>query len=262
MKTHKVFGVRRSHILIAAWCAIAISVGATETRADDWREVNENVRDQIAMLQPSMGTHTIEINNQGRGRIALEGYVESEEARRRVEQAAQKAEGVTSVENRLKISEREELPRDSEVAQLQEAFRREVPHGRYNIAVNTHPGKVVLHGTVDSMETKRKIVEVASSVSKRSVQDELAVAPQKTDAEIQESIQQALTREYPHLVEALHISVKDGVATVEGNARSRVDVDKALAAVLNIEGVRDIESRVTVQGRDYTQKHERAAEAE
>lgn len=262
METHKVFGRRSTRILIATGCVLAMNGVSAPLRADDWREVNENVRDQIAMLQPSMGTHSVEINNQGRGRIALEGYVESEEARRRVEQAAKKAEGVTSVENRLKVSERDELSRDSEVAQLQEAFRREVPHGRYNIAVNTHPGKVVLHGIVDSMETKRKIVEVASSVSKRSVQDELAVAPQKTDAEIQDSIQRALAKEYPHLMEGLNVSVKDGVAMVEGKARSHVEVDKVLAAVLNIEGVRDIQSRVTVRGGEYTQKHEGAERAE
>lgn len=259
MKTQKVFGGRRSQILIATWCALTINCAVTQVQASDWREVNENVRDQIAMLQPSMGAHTIEIDNEGRGRIALEGYVENEEVRRRVEEAARKAEGVTSVENRLKVSEKEELARDSEVAELQEAFRREVPHGRYNIAVNTHPGKVVLRGTVDSMDTKRKLVEVANSISKRSIQDELAVAPPKSDAEIQESIQRALKTEYPRLIEGLDVSVKDGIATVEGTARSHVEVDKVLAAVLNIEGVRDIQSRITVKGGGRAQKRERAA---
>ena len=262
MKTRKVFGGRGSQILVAAGCFLAINGAATQARADDWREVNENVRDQIAMLQPALGAHTIEIDNGGRGRIALEGYVESEEARRRVEQAAEKAEGVTSVENRLKVSQKEEPARDSEVAQLQEAFRREVPHGRYNIAVNTHPEKVVLRGTVDSMETKKKLVEVASSVSKRSVQDELAVAPLKTDAEIQDSILRALNKEYPSLMRSLEVNVKDGIAEVKGSARSHVDVDKVLATILNVEGVRDIESQVTVRRREPTMKQQESETAE
>ena len=262
MKTQKAFGGRSARILAVAGCVLAINGVATQAWADDWREVNENVRDQIAMLQPQIGSHTIEIDNNGRGRIALEGYVESEEARRRVQQAAEKAEGVTSVENRLSVSTKEQPPRDSEVAQLQEAFRREVPYGRYNIAVNTHPDKVVLHGTVDSIETKRKIVEVASSVSKRTVQDELAVAPIKTDAEIEGAIRRALTKEYPNLMKGLEVNVKDGVAMVSGTASSHVDVDKVLAAILNIEGVRDINSQVTVRGRKHAPREQESSAAE
>lgn len=256
MKGSKVCCNRGARYLVIAGCVVAVHGAVIQTRADDWREVNENVRDQIAMLQPSLGTHNIEIDNRGRGEIALDGYVQSEEMRRRVQEAAEKAEGVSSVENRLKVASSGESPRDPEVAELQEAFRREVPHGRYNVAVNTHPGKVVLRGNVDSRETKEKLLAVASSVSKRKVVDELSVAPPKTDADIEDAIRRALAKEYPQLVKSLEVDVKDGVAVLRGGAASHRDVDKVLAMILNVEGVRDVESQVIVKGRDYTRKHE------
>jgi len=258
-KFHRHIGAR---YLLAAGCFFIINGGAAQGYAEDWREVNENVRDQIAMLQPSLGSHNIEVDNRGRGDIALEGYVETEEQRRRVQIAAEKAEGVKRVENNLRVAQTGEPPRDSEVARLQDAFRKEVPHGRYNIAVNTHPNKVVLRGTVDSVETKEKIVQVASSVSKRSIEDELVVTPPKTDAQIEESIRRALNEEYPRIMKGLEVTVKNGNVVIDGTAASRVEVDKVLAAILNIEGVRDIESRVSVNGRDYTAKHESKESAE
>jgi osmotically-inducible protein OsmY len=251
MKTRKVYN--RSFVLklIALGSAVALNGGIPLGIADDWSEVNEDVRDRIAMLQPSIGTYNIEIDNRGRGDIALEGYVESEEARQRVQRAAEQASGVKQVENHLKVSQGESGRPESEVAELQNAFRREVPHGRYAIAVNTFPSRVVLHGTVDSPATKSKILEVASSVSKRTIVDELTVAPGMTDANIRESIQRALNQEYPNLMKGLEVTVKDGVARVEGNVSSSRDLDRVLASILNIQGVQDVQSEVKVRGRAY-----------
>lgn len=237
--------------------AVCMSARCSNVHAEDWREVNENVRDQIAMLHPEIGAHNIEIDNRGRGKIELQGYVESEDARRQVQEAARRAAGVTSVDNRLKVASGGEEPRDNDVVALKEAFRREIPHGRYNVAVNTHTDKVVLRGTADSVDTRRRLIEVASSVSKRRIVDELTVAPLKSDAEIEDAIKRTLAKEYPKLCKELEVSVKDGIALVNGSVSSHVEVDKALALVLNTEGVRDLESRVTVKGRDYTEKHER-----
>ncbi len=255
METPKVRNHSSIRNLIALGCVVAISGVGPHSYADDWKQVNENVRDQISMLQPSIGSHNIEIDNRGRGDIALDGYVESEEARRRVQQAAEKAEGVKQVENRLRVAQKGEEPQHPEVAELQDALRREIPHGKYNIAVNIHPNKMVLHGTTDSPETKRRVLEVASSVSKRTIVDEVTARPVMTDSDIQESIQRALTKEYPSLMKGLDVTVKDGVAKVEGNVSRSTDVDKILAAILNIEGVRDVESQVKVRGRAYTQEH-------
>jgi osmotically-inducible protein OsmY len=259
MKTRKVYS--RSFVLklIALGGAVALNGGIPLGSADDWTEVNENVRDRIAMLQPSIGTYNIEIDNRGRGDIALEGYVESEEARRRVQQAAEQASGVRQVENHLKVSQGGTARQESEVAQLQDALRRELPHGRYAIAVNTYPNRVVLNGTVDSPATKSKVLEVASSVSKRKVVDELTVAPGMSDTDIQESIQRALDQEYPHLMKGLEVTVKDGVARVEGNVSRTRDLDQVLASILNIQGVQDVRSDVKVRGRAYP--HERDSQS-
>jgi osmotically-inducible protein OsmY len=45
--------------------------------------------------------------------------------------------------------------------------------------------------------------------------------------------------------------VKDGRAALHGNVSSHRQIDAVLASVLMQEGVKDIESDVTVRGRPY-----------
>lgn len=249
------------HKSIVAGCAVAACnmTGIFEAVAADWREVNNNVSEQIAMIQPPIGSHNIEIDNQGKGKVLLEGYVESEEARQRVQQAAERAQGVSRVENHLAISSTAEPRRNDEIARMEQAFRRDVPHGRYNVSVVTDPNRVILRGTVDSQATRERIVSSASSVAKRTVSDQLVIQGARSDAEIQESLRRALENEYPRLMRELQISVQNGVATLEGKLSNHRQVDEVLASALNIEGVRDVKSEITINGRPYSRVSSEAA---
>jgi osmotically-inducible protein OsmY len=142
---------------------------------------------------------------------------------------------------------------------MEEAFRRDVPHGRYNVSVVTDPNRVILRGTVDSQATRERIVSSASSVAKRTVSDQLVIQGMRSDAEIQESLRRALENEYPRLMRDLKVSVQNGVATVEGKLSNRRQVDEVLAAALNIDGVRDVRSEITINGRPYSRVSPEAA---
>jgi osmotically-inducible protein OsmY len=223
----------------------------------DWREVNSEVSSQIAMLQPPIGPHNIEIDNRGRGEIRLEGYVESEDARRRVQEAAERTRGVSEVDNRLAISTSPRTRPNDEIARMEEAFRRDVPNGRYNVSVRTEPDRVILRGTVDSQATRERIVSSAGSVAKRTVSDQLIVQSIRPgahvpDAELEESIRRALREEYPRLMRELQVAVRDGVATVEGKLSNHRQVDEVLATILDVEGVNDVRSQITINGRPYS----------
>ncbi len=246
-------GIGSGRLLIAG-CAIAAYgvVGvATAAYGDDWREVNEDIRDRIAMLQPPIGPHSIEIDNRGRGRVRLEGYVDTEASRQRVAQVAQEVEGVSRVDNELEVASKGSAPRNEEVAHIEEAIRREAQNGRYNVAITTSTEDVTLRGRVDSQKTKERVVAAASSVAKRPIVDRLVVEAIRSDADVQQSIRRILEEEYPRLAQGVTVSVRNGVASLDGDVASRRDVDKLLASVLMVEGVSDIQSNVRVRGGPY-----------
>lgn len=249
-------GVGAGQFVVTGCAVAAMSVlGAGQPAySDDWREVNEDIRDRIAMLQPPIGPHNIEIDNQGRGRVVLEGYVDTEASRQRVEQVAQGVEGVSKVENELVVASKGAAPRNEEVARIEEAIRREVQHGRYNVAITTRKEDVTLRGRVDSQATKERVVVATGSVAQRPVIDRLVIEGVRPDAEVQQSIRRILEEEYPHLAKEVTVSVQNGVASLEGNVASRRDVDKLLSSVLMVEGVSDIQSTVTVSGRPYARR--------
>jgi osmotically-inducible protein OsmY len=240
-------------------CTLAVLglYGIGDARGADWREVNNDVSDRIAMLQPPIGPHNIDIDNRGRGEIRLEGYVESEEARRRVQEAAERAHGVSRVDNRLAVSTSPQNRRTEEITRMEEAFRRDVPHGRYNVSVFTEPERVVLRGTVDSQATREKIVSSAASIAKRPVSDQLVIqgirpGAHLSDADLEASIRRTLSEEYPRLMKDLQVAVRDGVATVDGQLSNHRQVDEVLATILDVEGVADVHSRITINGRRYS----------
>jgi osmotically-inducible protein OsmY len=222
----------------------------------DWREVNNDVSNQIAMLQPPIGPHNIEIDNRGRGEIRLEGYVENEETRRRVQEAAERAHGVSRVDNRLALSTAPQRHRTEEIERMEEAFRRDVPHGRYHVTILAEPDRVILRGTVDSQATREKIVSSAASVAKRTISDQMIIQGVRsgaplTDAELERSIRRVLSDEYPRLMRDLQVTVREGVATVEGKLADHRQVDQVLATVLDVEGVVDVRSAITINGHPY-----------
>ena len=249
----------RVYRTIIVGCALAaFSVhGMRDAASADWREVNSDVSNQIAMIQPPIGPHNIDIDNRGRGEIRLEGYVENEEARRRVQEAAERAHGVSRVDNRLAVAHAPQPRRNEEITRMEEAFRRDVPNGRYNVSVFTEPDRVILRGTVDSQATRERIVSSAAAIARRTVSDQMIIQGVRagariSDAELENSIRRALSEEYPRLMKALQVTVRDGVATVEGKLSNHRQVDEVLASILNVEGVSDVRSQITINGRPYT----------
>ena len=80
-----------------------------------------------------------------------------------------------------------------------------------------------------------------------------------SDTELERSIQRALSEEYPRLMRELQVTVKDGVATVAGRLSSHRQVDEVLASILNVEGVSDVRSQITINGRAYTRGSTKSA---
>lgn len=255
----------RARFLVVAMSILAGVASPVAEGFADWRETTTSIKDQIAMLQPPIGPHSMDIEYMGRGEVRLSGVVASEDARARAGEVAARTAGVSKVDNDLAVSPSgrryEEPPRrgervesQAEVAQIKQALRDKVTEGRYVITIESFPESVVIRGTAENLPTKEQIHRVTSSISRRTVIDYVEVRPFETDAAIKESIERMLESEYPRLIRDLDVRVADGVATIRGDAASRRDVDKVLSSVLMVQGVGDVRSELTVGRRPYTRR--------
>lgn len=138
-----------------------------------------------------------------------------------------------------------------ETSRIQNALREQVRNRWYNIRIVSEPDRLALRGEVDSDVTRRELLKAAQSVSQRQVQDELTLRAPIPDQEIKDSIARTLEQEHPELARELSVEVDDGRAKFHGNVANHRQIDAVLASTLMLDGVRDVESDVTVRGRPY-----------
>lgn len=138
-----------------------------------------------------------------------------------------------------------------ETTRIQNALREQVHNRWYNVRIVSEPERLALRGEVDSDDTRRELLRAAQSVSQRQVQDDLTLRAPIPDQEIKDSIARTLEREHPELARELSVEVDDGRAKFHGNVANHRQIDAVLASALMLDGVRDIESDVTVRGRPY-----------
>jgi osmotically-inducible protein OsmY len=131
------------------------------------------------------------------------------------------------------------------------AIEERVTDAWYDVTVHNYPGAVILRGEVDSEHTRRQIVAVTRSMTSKQVVDEMRLRPAPGDDQIATEVRATLEREFPEHAQALQVEVRDGVVRLSGDLRSHRDVDAVLATTLMQQGVRDIESDMTVGGRPY-----------
>jgi osmotically-inducible protein OsmY len=67
-----------------------------------------------------------------------------------------------------------------------------------------------------------------------------------------------LEREYPKLVQSVEVSVDQGIAHLKGALRNHREIDQVLATTVMQNGVKDVESELTIKGRQYGSSHKRS----
>lgn len=146
---------------------------------------------------------------------------------------------------------------DPQVQKVQDALRQRVKDAWYKVTIVDYPDAVVLRGQVDTERSREEILSVARSVSSRPVRDELRLRPSPSDDQIASELRSTLEREYPQLSNRITVDVRDGIAYLSGNMQNHRQVDEILSTVLMLEGVRDIQSDITVAGKPYSAEHYR-----
>ncbi len=113
-------------------------------------------------------------------------------------------------------------------------------------------GVVTLTGTVDLYQRKLDAAKRArKTASVQGVRNLIAVAgPNVPDAQLEQKLAQKLRyvrSGYDITFDYFALNVKDGVVTVEGQDRTGVGRDEALADIQNMPGVKDVIANISVE---------------
>lgn len=121
-----------------------------------------------------------------------------------------------------------------------------------NVQSSVEDGIVTLTGTVDLYQRKLDVAKLARKTANvQGVRNLVTVAgPNVPDAQLEQKLATKLTyvREgYDSTFDYFALGVKDGIVTVEGQDRTGVARDEALADIANMPGVKDVISNISVE---------------
>jgi len=120
-----------------------------------------------------------------------------------------------------------------------------------NVKASVEDGIVTLTGTVDLYQRKLDAGKLARKIhNAQGVRNLITVAGANVpDAQLEQKLATKLTyvrSGYDITFDYFALGVKDGVVTVEGQDRTGVGKDEALAEIANMPGVKDVIDSVTV----------------
>jgi osmotically-inducible protein OsmY len=123
-----------------------------------------------------------------------------------------------------------------------------------NIGVAVKNGIVTLSGNVDNYSQKTEAEKAAKKVTgvKAIAEDiQISVSPalEKTDADIAESVMNALKWHAAVPEERIKVKVENGVVTLEGEVEWEYQRNSAKNAVKNLLGVRNLTNLITIRPR-------------
>jgi hyperosmotically inducible protein len=121
-----------------------------------------------------------------------------------------------------------------------------------NVKASVEDGIVTLTGTVDLYQRKLDAAKLArKTANAQGVRNLLSVAgPNVPDAQLEQKLAKQLRYVrvgYDNTFDYFALGVKDGVVTVEGQDRTGVGRDEALADIANMPGVKDVVDNVSVE---------------
>lgn len=145
---------------------------------------------------------------------------------------------------------------ESSAKAVQDAVRKHPEVSEYSLRVSVSGGTATLSGKVKNEVQSRIIQAIAGETAGISgVENQLQVQKPVSDGELKNEIYYALEGDSELDVDAVSVTVRDGVVTLDGSLRSHAAIDAVLSHVLNQAGVKDIKSNLTVNGQPYPVKY-------
>ncbi len=120
-----------------------------------------------------------------------------------------------------------------------------------NVKATVEDGIVTLTGTVDLYQRKLDAAKLARKTSKaQGVRNLITVAgPTVADEQLEQKLATKLTYVrvgYDNTFDYFALGVKDGVVTVEGQDRTGIGRDEAMADIANMPGVKDVVDNISI----------------
>jgi hyperosmotically inducible protein len=121
-----------------------------------------------------------------------------------------------------------------------------------NVTASTEDGIVTLTGTVDLYQRKLDADKLArKTANSQGVRNLISVAgPNVSDEQLEQKLAQKLLYVrvgYDNAFDYFALGVKDGVVTVEGEDRTGIGRDEALADIANMPGVKDVIDNIALE---------------
>jgi osmotically-inducible protein OsmY len=121
-----------------------------------------------------------------------------------------------------------------------------------NVSFSVNDGIVTLRGTVDLYQRKLDVAKLArKTASVQGVRNLITVAgPNVPDEQLEQKLAKKLRYVrvgYDNTFDFFAIGVKDGVVTVEGEDRTGLGRDEAMADIANMPGVKDVVSNISIE---------------
>jgi len=189
------------------------------------------------------------------GSVILDGSVSSQNERNIAERDARDVVGVAWVTNNLfTLAEKRT---DWEIADdINFNLDTDYLTDGYDLNASVKDGIATLTGTVHTWYQKTHADDVASRVlGVRDVINNIAVSSTnwKKDADLVKAIRSRLKGDWSTwwVNKKINVTVKDGVATLEGDVNSWNERYKAGELAINTLGVLEVDNRLTVKGVDY-----------
>ncbi|MCB0330577.1 MAG: BON domain-containing protein [Bdellovibrionales bacterium] len=153
-----------------------------------------------------------------------------------------------------------------QASEIEQALLNEDFSGSYELVVDQRADGIHLDGFVASDADRLKIVSIAKeNAGHRKVYSEIEVRPQQTavkllppavpsDAEILAAVQRVVGEERRKLDAQLKVErldVNNGAVSIRGDTSNFRTVDALLARIRTVDGVRDVHSSLTINGKPY-----------
>ena len=249
--------------------------GHENNRAPAW--ITTKIQAQY-FLDPEVSPWNVDVTTASDGVVTLEGVVDSEQDKTEAVRIARETEGVTRVDDRLKVvaagasAARVDVdaPDPWLTAKIQAKYFMDADVKGRRIDVDTRSGVVTLGGTVESQAARRQAVALARNTDGvREVKDQLKVDPalavsggtsvreqaERTAARIERpdiwvttKIQSKYFLDSDVKGHQINVDTKDGVVTLQGYVDNAAQKEAAEQIAKETEGVKTVVNRLTVGG--------------
>jgi osmotically-inducible protein OsmY len=258
---------------------------ATTPAADDRRRTPAWVTTKIQaqyFIDDDVKPWNIDVTTRSDGSVTLRGEVDDAAAREAAERIARTTEGVTRVDNQLRIQSdtARAAASDSDPLQIEDAWLTAQIQAKYfmdddvkgrEIDVDTQAGAVTLRGQVETAAERRQAVAIARNTEGvRSVNDQLQVRPASSEPSSSDTAETQATASRQPVEDAwittkvqsqffldgdikgrdINVDTREGVVTLNGSVETAAEKQMAETIARETEGVTRVVNDLAVTARD------------